>query len=264
MAPQLPTYPGHLITVGKNDQRIVEAIQRRLNETGCGPISVTTVYDAKTRDAVKLYQSRFTDRNGMPLKIDGIVGPITWAALFDSEPVVLGDGSPLMTNTLDVASTQLDVREIPPGSNAGPQVEQYLASVDCRPGDAWCAAFVYWCFNKAAKQMGITNPVVKTGGVLDHWNKAGRQGIRRILTADISADQSLLKRGLVFIISTGGGKGHTGLVGGFEAGKLITIEGNTNDGGDREGIGVFRRAGGTGRKLADINKGFIDYGDAAI
>jgi hypothetical protein len=40
------------------------------------------------------------------------------------------------------------------------------------------------------------------------------------------------------------------------AGKLVTIEGNTNDGGSREGVGVFRR---TGRRIRDVNVGFLDY-----
>jgi hypothetical protein len=46
------------------------------------------------------------------------------------------------------------------------------------------------------------------------------------------------------------------LVEDFRDDRLITIEGNTNLPGDREGIGVFRR---TGRKISDINKGFISY-----
>jgi hypothetical protein len=42
-------------------------------------------------------------------------------------------------------------------------------------------------------------------------------------------------------------------------GKLVTIEGNTNDEGAAEGIGVFERHS---RKIAQINKGFIDYSTA--
>ena len=42
-----------------------------------------------------------------------------------------------------------------------------------------------------------------------------------------------------------------------EVKALVTNEGNTNDGGSRDGIGVFRRQA---RKIAQINKGFIDYG----
>jgi hypothetical protein len=40
----------------------------------------------------------------------------------------------------------------------------------------------------------------------------------------------------------------------------VTIEGNTNEGGGREGIGVFRR---NRRKVRGINKGFIDYSRGA-
>jgi hypothetical protein len=54
----------------------------------------------------------------------------------------------------------------------------------------------------------------------------------------------------------GAGVGHTGFVAEVHAGKLITIEGNTNDGGSREGIGVFERHG---RKINSINRGFLDY-----
>ena len=46
------------------------------------------------------------------------------------------------------------------------------------------------------------------------------------------------------------------LVTGMRHGKLLTIEGNTNDGGSREGIGVFARHG---RTIGSINRGFIEY-----
>jgi hypothetical protein len=61
---------------------------------------------------------------------------------------------------------------------------------------------------------------------------------------------------MIFVLDTGGGAGHTGLVVSIEGGRLITLEGNTNDGGSREGVGVFRC---NGRKIVNINRGFIDY-----
>lgn len=61
---------------------------------------------------------------------------------------------------------------------------------------------------------------------------------------------------MIFVLDTGGGAGHTGLVEAIDGGRLITLEGNTNDGGSREGVGVFRR---NGRKIVNINRGFIDY-----
>ena len=42
-------------------------------------------------------------------------------------------------------------------------------------------------------------------------------------------------------ISTGAGTGHTRPVERVTGGKLVTIERNTNDGGGREGVHVFRR-----------------------
>ena len=74
--------------------------------------------------------------------------------------------------------------------------------------------------------------------------------------ADAASQPQLVKPGQIFIIDYGRGAGHTGLVTGMRSGKLLTIEGNTNDGGSREGIGVFARHG---RTIGSINKGFIDY-----
>ena len=42
-----------------------------------------------------------------------------------------------------------------------------------------------------------------------------------------------------------------------DANSFTTIEGNTNDGGSREGIGVFRRSGANGRKVVEVNRGFV-------
>jgi hypothetical protein len=62
--------------------------------------------------------------------------------------------------------------------------------------------------------------------------------------------------GQIFVLDYGRGVGHMGLIAAIRGGKLVTIEGNTNDGGSREGIGVFER---TGRTIGSINKGFIEY-----
>ena len=61
---------------------------------------------------------------------------------------------------------------------------------------------------------------------------------------------------MVFVLSTGGGHGHVGFIESVQGVVLTTIEGNTNDGGSREGVGVFRR---NGRRINGINQGFVDY-----
>lgn len=257
-----PIYPGYPLKVGVRDASSIRVIQQRLLEIGCGPISTTGIFDSPTRLAVQLLQARSVDDQGQALKIDGVVGPLTWVALFGSHTVpTITDVpiSPLVRNSLAVAASQVGVVEEPPGSNRGPQVDEYLRAVGIDPKSgsyAWCAAFVYWSFRQAAARIGTTNPVIRTAGVLDHWNKAKQAGIKLLLRDEVIDEFSLLKPGLLFVISTGGGKGHMGLVENFRDDRLITIEGNTNLPGDREGVGVFRR---TGRKLSEINKGFISY-----
>jgi hypothetical protein len=123
-------------------------------------------------------------------------------------------------------------------------------------------AFVYWSFQTASRSLGDANPLPKSAGCLDHWNRAARvAGARRIPRAEAYADAALIKPGLVFILDLGAGHGHTGIVErAMEGGRLVTIEGNTNNDGSRTGVGVFRLQR---RKLSDKSlKGFVDYSAA--
>lgn len=253
-----PKYPGRILKVGENDLFIVRPLQLRLSELGCGDLKGSGFFGNNTEAAVKLFQARFTDVDGRPLKIDGEVGSLTWAALFGADTVPKQDeaGSKLLKKVLEIAVSQIGVMEHPLGSNRGTEVEKYLKSVGLGGGNAWCAAFTYWCFEQAAQKLKINDPAVKTGGVLNHWAVATRQNLPHITNEQAKNNPALVIPGMVFIIDTGGGAGHTGFVEKVNGGRLVTIEGNTNDGGSREGIGVFRREA---RKIADINKGFIDY-----
>lgn len=258
-------FPGRIIKRDEPDAGIVRALQHRLNEVGCGPIDVDGEFGDQTESAVRLFQTRFLDMNDQPLKSDGEVGPLTWGALFgqDTVPVVTQPSSDLARVVLEIARTQLHVREQPPGSNRGPEVDQYVQSVGLQPSGKfpWCVCFIYFCYQKAAEQLGIENPMIKTGGVLDLWNRAGAAGVPRVLHDSAINNPTLIKPGQIFIIDTPppGGAGHAGLVEKVVSGKLVTIEGNTNDNGSREGIGVFLRDGGKGRKISSINKGFVDF-----
>jgi hypothetical protein len=256
-----PAYPGRSIEFGDADTNVVMLVQRRLVERGCGPLDITGDFENKTRSAVRLFQGRFPDRTGAPLVVDGKVGPVTWETLFGDASVATIAAPPdaLLASVLKTAAAEVGAMEEPPGSNRGPRVDQYLKAVGLDPAAgsfSWCAAFVYWCFKQSALGIGRPNPVVRTAGVMDHWRRAEQGGARRLVADDATADPSRIHPGMIFVIETGGGFGHTGLVEGIEGGHLITVEGNTNDGGSREGVGVFRR---NGRKIVSINRGFIDY-----
>ena len=259
-------YPGRVIKLGESDARIVKALKVQLNRALVlqrgEAIKIdpeAPAFDATMQSAVKLFQSRSADSQGNPLKIDGIVGAITWAALFGDEkvPVVAVASDPLLAQTVQVAGGEeaRKVREVPPGSNKGPDVEAYLRSVGLGAGNSWCAAFVHWCFGQAAASSGRPNPVFNTGGCLAHWNGAPSMGATRVLSSKAQGDPALLQPGFIFIMDHGGGFGHTGLVERVSGGLITTLEGNSNIGGSREGVGVFRLT----RKINSINKGFIDY-----
>jgi CHAP domain/Putative peptidoglycan binding domain len=252
-------YPNRIIKKGETDITVMDAVQRQLNAKNCGPVPITDVFDDVTVSAVKLFQTRHTDVSGTPLKADGQIGPITWAVLFDTDNVPSGNDapSPLLSTTLQVAASQLGVVEDPPNSNRGPMVDQYLQSVGLDPAGnhySWCAAFVYWCFQQAANQLGIDNPLIKTAGCLDHWNRAT---CSKITKQSALQNPSLITPGCIFIIDHGNGSGHTGLVESSGGGLLNTIEGNTNPQLSSDGYGVFRL---DRRKIVDITKGFLDYG----
>ena len=232
----------------------VKAIQKKLTELNIGGLQGTGVYGVKTKNAVKLFQAIHMDQHGNPLEVDGQVGSITWSSLFGTDTIVITNTAPntFLTEAVKVAVTQLGIMEDPPGSNTGPRVNEYLSSVGLPPGLFWCAAFVYWCFDKAATKAGKINPLVKTGHVMTHWNKSTG---KKITMNDAMNKPSLIKPGHIFIMNTGGSSGHTGIIEKVEGGFVHTIEGNSNNAGSRNGIGVFRLQ----RKIAKINRGFIEY-----
>ena len=254
-------YPNRVIQKKETDKELVKAIQRQLNAKGCGPIDADGDFGGNTVSAVKLFQTRNSDANGQPLEADGKIGAVTWATLFGSNevPVATVSATGLLSNALAVAVSQKGVIEQPPLSNRGPQVDVYLRSVGLNPEGqhySWCMAFVYWCFNEAAKSLSVKNPLVKTGGCLNHWNGAR---CPKIKMADAVNSPSLVKPGFIFIIDHGHGNGHTGIVESVNGGLITTIEGNTNNNGSANGYGVLRL---NTRKILKITKGFLDYSQA--
>lgn len=259
-------YPGRVIKMGETDPRVVRALKTALNKALVLRGGEAIVLDPdnphfgpRMKQAVQLFQARHVDERGQPLKTDGEVGALTWAALFGRElvPQSVAVADPFLGAVLAHAGAAADagVREQPRNSNRGPEVDEYLRRAGVAPGLAWCCAFTYWCFDEAARDAGRANPMVRTAGCLNHWNRAERQGARRVAARAAVDDPRLVRPGMLFIMDFGGGLGHTGFVERVEGGHIHTIEGNTDASQGREGGGVYRLA----RRLASVNKGFIDY-----
>ncbi|MCG9911848.1 MAG: CHAP domain-containing protein [Flavobacteriales bacterium] len=135
---------------------------------------------------------------------------------------------------VNTAVSQLHVRELT-GRNDGVEVEAYLKAVDRKKGDAWCAAFVSWCF----QQHGVKVP--RSG-----WSPTWFPKANIIYTRGKTESVKPRKADVIGIwFSNLNRIAHVGLVEKWGDKYVTTIEGNTstvNEGnGTREGDGVYRK-----------------------
>jgi hypothetical protein len=156
-----------------------------------------------------------------------------------------------MSNILEVAISQIGVEEDAAHTNHGDAIKyQNAAGLPAGGGFPWCQSFVYWCGLQA---YGEANPIPRTGGVMDCWNKAPVSA--KIERSGSSAYN--IPAGSQFILNLGKGLGHTGIVESIDPdGTIHTIEGNSNPAGGRDGYCVARHI----RRLTDnVLEGFICY-----
>jgi peptidoglycan hydrolase-like protein with peptidoglycan-binding domain len=221
------TFPG-LIKKGSTNVAAIREIKNRLNELGYKLDPKNINFGPSVEAAVKDFQRKKL------LLADGIVGELTWARLFNERKEVVPVERTLAFRAIEIAKSYLYVRE-KTGKNDGIEVEMFLKSVGLPKGYAWCVAFGYYCFEQAARQLGIANPLKKTAGVLALYNATPAS--QRFKSPQV---------GDVGIMDFGGGKGHFFLVTGVVGNKVFTIEGNTSGeptsaAQDRDGQGVYER-----------------------
>jgi hypothetical protein len=132
-----------------------------------------------------------------------------------------GDVIPTAT-PLDVAHAYLGVQET--SRNRGPLIDEWVRFVGLEPDGEhpWCAAFASWVCWKGNR------PVVKGASV------------RKLLMRNGDIEVSEPMPGDLCIHLGAEGKGHVGFFIRrlFDAGRIETIDGNTNEKGSREGNAV--------------------------
>lgn len=119
------------------------------------------------------------------------------------------------------------------GNNKGFWVARFLKGVGLSQGYAWCAAFVSYVLREAGVDSGP-----KFGrAAVRNWESWARENHR------IYDMKKAVRGDLVGYTNHKTGLGHIGIcVGdGVSPNIKLTIEGNTNDKGEREGDGVFRK-----------------------
>ncbi|MBB6498481.1 C40 family peptidase [Pedobacter cryoconitis] len=124
---------------------------------------------------------------------------------------------------VQIAEKEIGVRE-ESGNNDGLRVESYLSSVNLKRGQPWCAGFVSWVYAQA----GYTRP--RSGWTPDLFpsSRLARSALPGNLLGIYFPE---LKR-----------MAHVGLIVKQQGDWIISIEGNTNVIGSREGDGVYKKS----------------------
>lgn len=157
--------------------------------------------------------------------------------------------SPLLYNPreaiLRVAESQLGLRET--STNRAPGLQKFWDDTSYQEGMAdrepWCSAFATWCVREADKQEKLINFLVPpTFPAVAQWLPwAARADVGAIIFKKESEYYSPLPGDIVVYAPA---FSHVGIVKAFTDDShypLVTIEGNTNEAGSREGDGIYEK-----------------------
>jgi len=153
-----------------------------------------------------------------------------------------------------IYTAEIGIREST-GKNDGKRIEDYLTYVGLGKGNPWCAAFICWVYGKA----GVTNPRSGWSPVLFPesrivWSR--RRSLIKHSSLNIKHSAGPIKHSKFNIQNSPGPRradifgiwfqdkkriAHCGFIDDWQEKYVITVEGNTNESGSREGDGVYRK-----------------------
>jgi hypothetical protein len=217
----------------------VAELIRRLVKVGYLPQGTKgSVYDSAVFAAVKRFQAKHIGPNGLPLVIDGEVGPLTQFALSVAlgelpEPQNNSMPAPALGaipkgasisgwNALQAAKAEIaaGAKEIG-GDDSGPFCKKYLAVTGLNEGNDWCAAFVAYCFDQGNPGAMPYKATAGARATLKAFKDKGWDYQASIDNPPMAGDIIVWWRGAIT-----GWKGHIGIVSNYEHGIVYTIEGN--------------------------------------
>lgn len=213
----------------------VRRAQEWLNLHGTGVV-VDGAFGPATRRAVTEFQSR------SGLEQTGEVDEATFgqfvAPMVDVLRQRLTASVPLADALVEYARAHLAARPREVGGpNTGPWVRLYMNG---RQGEAfaWCAGFVTFLLEQAAQSLEMDMPLPGSVSTDALALQAEHAGV--LLTGDGAARK--ITPGCLFLIRcVDSDWNHTGIVTAIYDESFSTIEGNTNDAGQREGVEVCAR-----------------------
>jgi hypothetical protein len=221
----------HVVSPLMHGHDVLE-VQQRLDELGYSPGTLDGFYGVASASAVRAFQ------RDQRVGVDGVVGPMTRAALEQAEP---GDAEPSAPSAaaraaLAEALRHLGTKESPPNSNRTPFGQWF--GVD---GVKWCNVFVSYAFSVGA---GVTLCAGHHGAgvypkgctyvpTTEAWLRA--TGMWKGRTRPLPGDIAIFNW-------DGGQPDHIGIVErDLGDGRFLSVEGNTGASSDSDGGEVQRR-----------------------
>jgi len=216
----------------------VRAVQEWVSLRGMGLVTDGD-FGPATQFGIKAFQ------NELGLSPSGAVDQTTFTELVAPMRRAIANRSPepSIGGTI-VAFAQQHLMEHPRevgGRNMGPWVRLYMDGNEGEPW-AWCAGFACFVLKQACGVLGVSMPIQASYSCDLLAASAKEKG--RFLS-EHSLDQMQIKPGMLFLSRrTSNDWTHVGIVvdaSDLASGVFLSIEGNTNDRGDREGYEVCRR-----------------------
>lgn len=150
------------------------------------------------------------------------------------------------TAVMSVAKAHLAVhpREVG-GANKGPWVRMYMQGNEGKPW-AWCAGFTTFCMHQASDAGAGSTPIK---GSFSCDTLAAQAKNAGVYLSEKKASPENIPVGAMFLVRrTPTDWTHVGFVSEANSAAFATVEGNTNDDGDREGYEVCARSRGYTKK----------------
>lgn len=221
--------------------KMVRVVQEWLGLNGFNVV-IDGQYGPATVAAVREFQTK------AGLRATGTVDPKTYARLVAPMQAALKPIKPAADAKLGdvvVAYAKQHLAQHPReigGQNRGPWVRLYVKGSE-GPDFPWCAGFATFVLKQACDAVGCKMPVGTTVSCDVLATTAQHAGC--FAHGAATTDRAKVKPGALFLNRRIAGDWvHTGIVISTEGDVFHTIEGNTNDAGDREGYEVCARIRG--------------------
>jgi hypothetical protein len=203
------------------------------------------VADGMFGGATEAAARAFQDGAGLPATgkvdqatLDALAQPLLRATVGDAHPARTLAAQVVRIARRHLAEHPLEVG----GQNRGPWVRLYMAGHE-GDGWPWCAGFVSYVIGQACRDLGVGRPVAGTFSC-DLLAIDGRRKHLFVPASPAAEPQP----GWIFLRKRiANDWDHAGLVAESEQAAFLTIEGNTNDAGSREGYEVCSRSRPQGR-----------------